>query len=187
MVRWQNSDSEPIFLMNYIDPIDSEQRQHVIDVSIRYIHRASELLQRQFDHLPIQFDLRGRNAGMYRVVGRQRCIRYNPHLFAKYFSENLATTVPHEVAHYVVHQVHGLGRVRPHGPEWKALMADLGADARVTCSFDLEGIPVRTRRLHEYHCGCRTHPLSTRRHNQIRVKRASYHCRYCGETLRESK
>lgn len=172
--------------MTDIDPINSDQQQHVIDASIRYIHHASELLRRQFCLIPIQFDLRGRAAGMYRVVGRQLCIRYNPYLFAKFFSENLTTTVPHEVAHYIVHQRHGLGRVRPHGSEWKCLMADFGADARVTCSFDLEGIPVRRQRRHDYRCGCRTHPLSTRRHNQIRANRVSYHCRHCGQALNQS-
>ncbi|HEC13369.1 MAG TPA: metallopeptidase (SprT family) [Acidiferrobacteraceae bacterium] len=169
--------------MSDITPIDKDQQQQVVDSTVQYIHRASELLQRQFKPVPIQFDLRGRTAGMYRVVGRRRCIRYNPYLFAKYFPENLVATVPHEVAHYIIHQVYGLGRVRPHGPEWKALMADLGADARVTCSFDLTGIPVRTQRRHDYQCACRTHPLSTRRHNQIVANRVSYHCRHCGQTL----
>ena len=38
----------------------------------------------------------------------------------------LSDTVIHEVAHYIVDCLYGFQRVKPHGPEWKSIMVDLG-------------------------------------------------------------
>jgi len=132
----------------------------------------------------VLFDLKGRSAGMYRVAGHRRVIRYNPYLFAKYPQDNLAVTVPHEVAHYVTDVLFGLRRVRPHGAEWQAVMRAFEADASRTADYDLTGIPVRTQRRFGYRCACFVHQLSTRRHNQVRRGAARYYCRACGEELR---
>lgn len=42
----------------------------------------------------------------------------------------------HELAHLVVHADHGLG-VRPHGPEWRALMRAAGFEPRARHGFDV--------------------------------------------------
>jgi SprT protein len=197
--------------MELVKPIDDAQRQRVIDETIACIHKADYLFNQSFDLIPVSFDLMGRTAGMYRVRNGQRVIRYNPWLFARYFEDNLANTVPHEVAHYVVDMVYGCVQrsvahlrnrkknpsltglfklrkagtvghahaVRPHGKEWQALMTAFGADTRRTCSYDLDGIPVRSQKRHRYHCPCSTHLLSTCRHNKIRNKTARYFCRQC--------
>jgi SprT protein len=166
-----------------IEPIHAGQRQQVIALTTDYIHRAGEIFARSFAPIAVTFDLKGRAAGMYRVDRRQRCIRYNPYLFAKYFDDNLAVTVPHEVAHYITDCVYGMRRIRPHGAEWQALMHAFGADAKRTCNYDLEGVPVRRQRRHAYQCGCRTHQLTTRRHNQILRGRVRYYCKACGGEL----
>jgi SprT protein len=104
-------------------------------------------------------------------------------LFAKYFDDNFRATIPHEVAHYVVHCLHGLHRVKPHGPEWRSVMMDFGADATVTGDFDLTGIPSRRHRRWRYHCDCREHHVSSRRHNAVAQGRARYACRLCNGEL----
>jgi len=96
-----------------VSPLGPEQRQRVVEATRRSIAQAGVLFGCEFAEIPVTFDLRGRAAGMYRVRGGQREIRYNPHIFAKYFSDNLENTVPHEVAHYVIDVLHGLRRVRP--------------------------------------------------------------------------
>jgi SprT protein len=201
--------------MELVKPIDDTQRQRVIDETMACIHMASDLFNQSFDLIPVNFDLRGRAAGMYRVRNGQRVIRYNPWLFARYFEDNLANTVPHEVAHYIVDMVHGCVQrsgahlrdgkrqpfrtglfkhreagparhahhVRPHGKEWQAFMVAFGADTSRTCRYDLEGIPVRSQKQHDYCCPCTTHRLSTRRHNQIQRKTARYFCRQCRSEL----
>lgn len=165
--------------MIHIDPITPAQQRHVITATEACIHHAGDLLERPFKLIPVAFDLSGRAAGMYRVQGRQRWIRYNPYLFAKYFHENLTDTVPHEVAHYITDMLYGLRKVRAHGPEWRELAAMFGASTKATCTFDLVGVPTRVQRRFTYRCDCTTHALSTRRHNQICRRQARYYCQSC--------
>jgi SprT protein len=166
-----------------VEPIDEGRRRRVVAVTTSYITRAGEWLGRSFAEVPVRFDLAGRAAGMYRVRRGERLIRYNPYIFANDFAGNLATTVPHEVAHYVVEVVHGQETVRPHGPEWRAVMAALGADPGRTHAYDLSGVPIRTQRRHPYRCACTTHHLTTRRHNRVRGGTTRYRCRRCGQEL----
>jgi len=174
-------------LMPAIAPINNEQQIHVITETSRYITLASDLLQRSFAEIPVLFNLKGLAAGMYRVNRQGRCIRYNPYLFAKYFEENFATTIPHEVAHYIVDQVYGLRHAKPHGAEWRELMLMFGADASCTALFDVEGIPSRVCRRYAYQCDCNTYVLTSRRHNRIIRGHARYHCRRCGTVIRKAK
>lgn len=182
-----------------VAPIDEFQQQQVIEQTIHFIQLGGELLGRDFDNIQVHFDLKGRAAGMYKVTGRgrraERQIRYNPWLFSKYYENNLTVTVPHEVAHYLVDCVHnakwnsskrkGLGRVRPHGAEWKAVMGAFDVDNSVTSKFDLEGIPTRGQQQLDYYCSCKVHQLGVRRHNKVCRGEASYLCRYCGEALKQ--
>jgi SprT protein len=171
-----------------IEPIGLTKQQQVVVQTEHFIRLGGELLGREFDYIPVYFDLKGRTAGMYKVAGRgrriQRQIRYNPWIFAKYYENNLTVTVPHEVAHYLVDCVHGLRKVRPHGNEWKAVMNAFGVDSRATSTFDLEGIPTRRQQQVDYRCGCKEHQLGIRRHNKVSRGEANYLCRYCGEVLR---
>jgi SprT protein len=164
--------------------LDDARQSEVIAATAHWIENARQLYRRDFSLIPVSFDLRGRSAGMYRVTGRRRVIRYNPFLFAKYFANNLAVTVPHEVAHYVTDMLFGIRRVRPHGAEWQAVMRAFNADASRTADYDLSGIPVRMQRRFGYRCACLVHQLSTRRHNQVCRGAMRYFCRLCGEELR---
>jgi SprT protein len=166
-----------------IEPIDAGRQQAVRQATDEYLRRAGEICRRDFPPIPVTFDLRGRAAGMYRVRGERRGIRYNPYIFAKYFEDNLAATVPHEVAHYVTDVLYGLQRVRPHGVEWQAVMRSLGAEPRACGDYDLSGVPVRRQRRFTYACGCATHRLSTQRHNKVHHGEALYRCRRCGGPL----
>ena len=163
----------------YVTPIAGQQQQQVIAETGRYLELAGRELGRCFPLPVISFDLKGRAAGMYRVSRQARQIRYNPWLFARDFAGHLATTVPHEAAHYVIHVLHGNQYTRPHGREWKQIMHLFGAEARATGDFNLEGTPVRRQRRYEYACGCRRHYLSGVRHRRTQTRRMRYVCRYC--------
>ena len=165
-------------------PIDQRQQQQVIEQTRHYLQRAETLMGRSFDPIPVRFDLKGRAAGMYKVTRRERVIRYNPYIFSRYFDDNLADTVPHEVAHYVVDVVYGRRRIRPHGPEWRALMVQFGLQPRRTANYDLTGMPVRRHRQFPYRCACGPVSLGARRHRSFEQGVARYHCRRCGEVLR---
>ena len=163
--------------------ISDAQRRQVREQTLSCLRRAEALFELPHQPVPVQFDLRGRAAGMYRVTRRNAVIRYNPYIFARYFEHGLQVTVPHEVAHYVTDRVYGLSRVRPHGGEWQSVMHGLGVEPRATADFDLSGLPVRRQRRFTYRCGCRTHELSACRHNRVNAGRARYHCRQCGSAL----
>lgn len=169
--------------MTSIQPLNPEQQHRVIAKTTQFIHYAEKIFNRRFSIIPVCFDLKGRAAGMYRIGKSGGRIRYNPFIFSKYFEDNLRVTVPHEVAHYVCDAVYGLKNIRPHGTEWRRLMARFGADASRTCNYDLSGIPMRTTRRHAYNCGCSTHQLSSVRHNRVQRGGARYFCHNCGREL----
>jgi len=168
-----------------IQPIDENRQSQVREATHACIDEAGRLLSHRFRTIPVLFDLRGRAAGMYRVHGCKREIRYNPWLFARYYEDNLNNTVPHEVAHYVCDVLYGIRRIKPHGPEWRAVMTALGAVPEVTGRYELEGIPTRRQQRHTYHCDCTTHQLSSVRHNRILSGKTRYYCRYCKSAIRQ--
>lgn len=169
-----------------IEPITPAQQQQVVAQTRHFIELANREMGCRLRDIPVRFDLTGRAAGMYKVQRRQRMIRYNPYLMARYFEDGLNVTVPHEVAHYVVEQVHGR-KVRPHGPEWKSVMTLFGVEnQRATAPFDLAGIPQRRHRKFDYRCACRPHSVGARRHQNIQKGLAQYVCRHCGHILEKS-
>ncbi len=170
-------DNEPV------EPIGAQHQQRVRDATHECIARAGHIFERDFPTIAVTFDLKGRAAGMYRVHNHSRLIRYNPYIFAKYFDDNLATTVPHEVAHYVVDVLYRAGSVRPHGAEWQRVMRSLGAEPQVTGNYDLSGVPIRRQKRYSYRCGCMTHQVSSARHNRMVHNRARYYCRRCKSAL----
>ncbi len=171
--------------MKLIQPINSSQKNAVIERTHYFIDEAQKIFDRKFDPIDVSFDLKGRIAGMYRARKHERVIRYNPYIFAKYFDDNLAATVPHEVAHYVTNIM--FKRARPHGKEWQEVMQLFDADASRTCDYDLEGIPVKNVQRHTYHCLCMTHELSSQRHNKIMKNKARYFCKKCNELITEKR
>jgi SprT protein len=170
-----------------IKPLSDEQQQLVIAHTHHYIEQASRLFDIKRKAVEINFNLKGRSAGMYRTRGRfgkvKREIRYNTFIFSKYFDDNLKTTVPHEVAHYVSDIAYGLKNIKPHGVEWKNIMAAFDADASVTADYDLSGIPLRRKRTYTYACQCREHELGPVRHKRISSRRNQYYCSYCNQVL----
>lgn len=171
-------------IMNMVEPINGRQQQQVIESTHYCISRASELMQCKLAIIPVKFNLKGRAAGMFCVSAGQQWIRYNPYIFAKYFSDNLSQTIPHEVAHFAIEQVYGHDHVRPHGREWRALMQAMGVtDASRTCTYDLTGIPQRKQHYHSYLCDCSHHQLTRQRHNRIKRDGMRYYCRQCQQLL----
>ena len=178
--------------ISFITPLNDEQKKKVIDETRRYIKKATALFDIKEKPIDITFNLKGRAAGMYRIknhkrfllITQQKEIRYNPHIFSKYFADNYATTIPHEVAHYITDRLYGLNNIKPHGQEWKAVMHAFDADASVTANYDLSGIPLKQQKLFSYQCDCREHQLTSLRHNKIVKRRYQYYCKSCKQVLR---
>ncbi len=170
-----------------IDPITPGQQQQVIERTSDLLQQCQNHFGRAFKPIDLRFDLRGRSSGMYVLKHKQRYLRFNPFIFAKYFDDNLATTVPHEVAHYVSDILFGIKNIRPHGKEWQAIMHTLGVEPKVTGNYNLSGIPLKQQRRFAYACGCMTHQLTTTRHNKIITGKARYYCRKCDRQLSQKK
>jgi SprT protein len=152
-------------------------------------HTRSLLLQagQRFGFAPprlaVRFDLRGKTAGMVKFQRGKAdyVVRYNPRLLAENRDDFLTQTVPHEVAHVVTNHLFG-PRSKPHGAQWQAVMRFFGAEPKRCHGYDVSGTPARRLRRFDYHCACRTHRLTSIRHNRIQAG-ATYLCRHCGQVL----
>ena len=164
-------------------PLGACQQQLVIGRTHDCILRGAALYQRQFPFISVLFDLTGVAAGQFRWhrLWRPCVIRYNPWVFAADFEHHLTDTVAHEVAHYLVHRLHG-ARTRPHGAEWRHVMRALGVIPKATGHYNLNGVPVRRQQRHTYHCACRTHQISSTLHKRQQQGRR-YACKVCRAPL----
>ncbi len=171
-----------------ITSITPEQQQQVIECTSDLLQQCQHHFGLAFKPVNIRFDLRGRSSGMYVLKHKQRYLRFNPFIFAKYFDDSLKTTVPHEVAHYVSDILFGIKNIRPHGKEWQAIMHKLGVEPKVTGNYDLSGIPLKRQRRFTYACNCMMHQLTTVRHNKVTTGKAHYFCQKCdGRLNRQSR
>ncbi|MCB2263172.1 MAG: SprT-like domain-containing protein [Candidatus Thiosymbion ectosymbiont of Robbea hypermnestra] len=130
----------------------------------------------------VRFDLRGKNAGQARVTNQDGyLIRYNAQLLERHPRAFLAQTVPHETAHLVAYSLFG-PRISPHGRQWRTVMAIFGAPPERCHDYDIDGLQTRHLRRYDYRCACRTHRLTSIRHNRVRSGQ-TYRCRQCGQPL----
>ncbi len=146
------------------------------------------LLQRAGSHfgvaippVDICFDLSGQSAGMVRYSRRGAVeIRYNGLLLRENRADFILRTVPHEVAHIVARAA--FGSCRPHGEEWRRVMAFFGAESSRCHPYDTSRSSTRRLRRYDYVCGCQQHQLTSIRHNRS-SRGQTYLCRRCGERL----
>lgn len=167
-----------------LDAIELEGQ--VQDAVAYWVNHARVILRATPRQLPLplmRLDLRGRMAGQTVFARRNNqadVIRINAELLWTHTREMVDVTVPHEVAHVAIHRLHGRS-VRPHGPEWKALMNAFGVSAE-TC-HNLPAEPTRRLKRFRYTCGCEEPAWLT----SIRHRRAQsgtvYRCRRCRQHL----
>jgi SprT protein len=161
-----------------------------LDLQSKAIAKTQQLLRSAELHfnLPpcqpeITFNLRGKAAGL--MVMRHNgssTIRYNSALLQHYGQRFIEQTIPHEVAHLIARIMYGAA-IKPHGNEWRSIMAFFNTPAERCHRYDTSQAGVRTMRYFEYQCDCRTHQVSAIRHNRIRSG-VTYLCRACGANLR---
>lgn len=160
-----------------IDQIEA-RTQHYIDL-------ANQQFALQLPSVSIRFDVSGSAWGYYVRKGRACHIRYNPILMARFPKEGLQCTVPHEVAHYVVDRMFPKRRCKPHGLEWRNVMASFGIpNARATHATPLDGIRVRRQARFPYECDCGPLEVTATRHNRMAQRGTVYFCKRCRQPLR---
>lgn len=163
--------------------VPSNTLRQVEDKILETYLRAEKLFARTFELPTIQWDLRGLCAG--KALCRANCIRLNPVLLCANTEDFIRQTVPHEVAHLVNRALNG-GAVKPHGPEWRAIMRAFGLAPLRCHNYDVEPTASRTQERHAYYCLCRIHQISQTKHNRIR-RGFIYRCRHCGVSIVHSR
>lgn len=139
---------------------------------------AEQHFSRPFPRPDIELDLRGQRAGVAYL--NQNLLRFNGQMYRENSEDFLLQTVPHEAAHLIAHQVYG-SRIRPHGPEWQAVMTQLFRLPANRCHNYAVSKRRGTRYL--YRCACPEHmPFTPQRHAWVRKGR-QYQCRRCGDLL----
>jgi SprT protein len=132
----------------------------------------------------VEYDLKGKTAGQ--AWPYKRKIRLNAYLLETYKDSFIDRTVVHETAHLCVdyyHDVMGRSLPKPHGKEWKHVMALFGISNPDRChSYKTQ--PARKTRNFVYTCGCKTiHSLGIIRHNRYQSKKTFYRCNICKTRL----
>ena len=157
-------------------------QQAVIKQTLYFLQLASDAFGENFDLPEIRFDLSGKAAGYFKCFSNGHClINYNPGLLLKNKDDFIGRTVPHEVAHMVAYLLHGK-KIRPHGDEWKAVMKVFVADPSRCHDYDVSGIKTRQYRRYLYQCSCRSHQLTSIRHNRV-MSGLRYICKQCNQQL----
>ncbi len=137
----------------------------------------------------VRFDLRGTTAGQGGYFSDEQGfgVKFNLHLLNENWQDYLDETIAHEVAHVVVtaQYKHSNGRrPKPHGREWQMVMRNVfNTEPQRTHDYDVAACRVRTVKRYKYKCSCRTHMLTSIRHNRILRGEQVYHCRSCKGTL----
>lgn len=138
---------------------------------------ANQALGSNYPEPKVSYQQRGTSAGTAWLETYE--IRLNPVLLLENQQAFIDEVIPHELAHLLVWK--RFGRVAPHGREWKWMMASvLGVTPRRTHQFELASVRKNT---FPYHCRCRQHQLTVRRHNRVLRGEANYRCLHCGEPL----
>ena len=148
----------------------------------QYLSLAGQAFEQPFAMPLVCFTLEGKTAGYFKLLRDGSCmINFNRLLLEQNTVDFLKRTVPHEVAHMVAYQVFGTA-IRPHGKEWKSVMAVFGADDARCHDYDLSNIRTRQYRRFSYQCNCRSHQLTSIRHNRV-LSGYRYVCKSCKQQL----
>lgn len=157
-------------------------RQEVEALTQQLLITAGNHFQQDPGRVIVRFDLTGKAAGMAIFPPRATpVIRYNALLLAENRDDFLRRTVPHEVAHIIARRLFGK-KIKPHGPEWRQVMQLFGAEAARCHNYDVSRSSQRKVKRFSYRCDCRTHQLSSIRHNRV-LQGQRYLCIVCKQPL----
>ncbi|MDF1528408.1 MAG: SprT-like domain-containing protein [Sedimenticola sp.] len=157
-------------------------QKEVERLSLQLLTTAGKHFGKAPGKVHIKFDLTGKAAGMALFPHRATpVIRFNALLLTENQEDFLKRTVPHEVAHVIARNFFGK-RIKPHGPEWREVMHLFGAEASRCHNYDVSRSTRRKLKRFNYRCECRTHELSSIRHNRV-LQGQRYHCVKCKQPL----
>lgn len=173
----------------------SQDKKNKVDTAIQdCVFMAEKLFGKGITVPEVRYDLVGRSAGqaVYDRFGKSpHVVRINPVLLNENESYLVNQTVPHEMAHVVVHQFYlarGI-KVKGHGNEWKRVMRHFGLEASRCHSLDTTTIrAIRGGTEFHFNCDCvgKVYKLSTNKYRKY-VAGVRYQCPQCKVQLKFDK
>ena len=161
--------------LNYI--YQTPLYNHVVTRILECYSLAEKQLNQVFPKPEISFKLRGKSAGTAHL--HQNRLRFNATLLTENQDAFINQVIPHEICHLLAYQMYG--KVKPHGPQWQALMIHIFTLPPSTThsmnTLSVEGIKF------SYQCDCGPVQLSIRRHNKVIRGETKYRCRHCKKEL----
>jgi len=157
-------------------------KKYIEDLTVKTVKKAEKIYGKSFPMIPIDFDLKGKTAGMYCWGFKRSYLRFNLEI-AKINKEGFDTTVIHEVAHFIARALNMGKYIKPHGIEWKNVMRSLGISNPKRChSYSVASSSRMT--YYKYKCECQEHELSAIIHNRIQRNPDYYRaCKRCKAKL----
>lgn len=156
--------------------VEQEIKERVHQKIAECIRLANIRFGKTFNPPIVGFDVRGTRSGYCQGI----YVHFNPILLRENTEKFLATTVPHEVAHYIQNEIYPESKT--HGREWKSIMWVFGVRPNRCHTYDVSNARVRRRwkmqRVPAY-CGCRVHSITVRKANKVHT----YRCKFCKVTL----
>jgi SprT protein len=158
----------------------SNKRNEVEAIVEKYMAIADRHFGKKFNRPLVTYNLKGTTAG-WAMGGKEIRINYDLLNDPRYYDDMVQQTVPHEVAHIVVHQM--FSQASPHGAHWQLVMAVFGKPA--TRCHQYETKPVRKHKKFHYTCMCsgRIHQFGSARHHRAQGGQRSYRCTICNGRL----
>ena len=161
--------------------IPGSDRQAAVEAQItKYLDVAEKHYNRKFNRPIVSYDLKGHTGG-WAKGGREIRLNYDVLHDDRYYQDMIHQTVPHELAHIIVHQI--WPDAGAHGAHWQMIMAIFGKPA--TRCHQYETKAVKKHKKFHYTCLCpeRIHYFGQARHNRAQSGQRRYHCTLCGKTV----
>ena len=128
-----------------------------------------------FPEPKVRMDLTGKIAGKF-CPKATPLLQFNLALMLENKEVFILSTVPHEVAHFVVNII--APHSPPHGVVWQAVMKLFGVSNPQTYHNYKVAPPKRRKRSYIYRCSCREHFFTKQKHSYVN-KGISYTCKRC--------
>ena len=143
--------------------------------------RISEVYGKDVEIEAVEFNKRGKCAGVCSQKHGKFYINLNNILLNENSYDFIYDTVTHEFAHAadkVIFNNWG------HGKTWKQIMQTLGVEPKRCHNYDTTNSTVKkVKKGFIYKCNCREHNLTIIRHNKVQKKGVQYRCKKCKQVL----
>jgi SprT protein len=158
--------------------LDGTQHRILADVNAEWAKAQQIWPELQGVPVPtVSFYHRGTIAGKAWSFGHR--VAFNTILAAEN-PDRFINTVKHELAHIITNRKYLFAKA--HGPEFKSVLIAMGGDGKRCHDYDVQNVR-RSRTAFEYKCACKTHMMSSVRHNKAQ-RGVTYSCKRCRQPVR---